>query len=425
MGFTASVDIMHRVTELLHVITIAQMPIPPPHHIVHDVYVDNILVAASSEYCTDYLATLQKVARAADISLGEIAHPHPMVSHRGMLLDLTIHTIQLKPSKLPEIQRKICYAQHHPITLTMAEHMVGLFTYIDESLNPYGAKSTQALVSLLIGARRHPHKPIRMRPLHNRLLNTIAHNITKVVDWPEIRTPDRICISDASDVGFSLGFLGYSPRDQQPKLHILRMCNIPSWHLIPIWAREGVPLVVARLMFPTLRLLFLNDNQTLAAALNNRYSPSSNLHAIISMILSYGEPTGAAWLPSHLNFLDAASRNLDTTLPASWSPSAVLYDGISAFFGARRDGSWRRRDARDHLTHHHKQKRETDVLTIDEPLTRMETKPLRSFSLLMYKEQRGNTARKQDEMMRKVSDTVLVILKNVITLFSKQLVLWT
>jgi hypothetical protein len=173
------------------------------------------------------------------------------------------------------------------------------------------------------------------------------------------------------------------------------MYNIPSWHLIPIWAREGVPLVVARLIFPTLRLLFLNDNQTLAAALNN---PSSNLHTIISMTLSYEEPTRCAWLPSHLNFLDAASRNLDTPLPTSWSPSpsAVLYDGFSAFFGARRDGSWRRRD---HLTHH-KQKRETDVLRIDEPLA-METKPLRSFSFLTYKEQRGNTARKQNEMMRK------------------------
>jgi hypothetical protein len=120
MGFTASVNIMHRVTELLHVITIAHMPIPPPHRIVHDVYVDNILVAASFEYCTDYLATLQKIAHAADISLGEIAQPHQVVSHRGMLLDLTTHKIQLKPSKLPEIQRKIYYAQHHPITLTMA-----------------------------------------------------------------------------------------------------------------------------------------------------------------------------------------------------------------------------------------------------------------------------------------------------------------
>ncbi len=289
-----------------------------------------------------YHDTLLQVAASFHITIGAISiSSNP--THRGIEVDLINKRAKLIPSKLTILQARIqrCLRQP-PITLDMLETITGQLVYVDQFVNAFGVKGIHSLISDLISHRSLGVNPssisVVLSPASRvELLSALSWS-AQIIDLipKSISRSPSIFISDASDYGAALGYWSLEGK----RFDLIRW-QWPSGFssTVPIWARELLPVIVAKFIGDKdAPHFYILDNTTDVGAINRRYSSSPMLFTMLWYLLRFHAPSTAFWIPSALNIMDGPSRGFPLD-PAQLLSSSDLVDGISTSWIC--DGSWR------------------------------------------------------------------------------------
>ena len=339
MGYKRAVDIMHRIMMIFTYLTILKM-VQRGLSVANDaidVYVDNAAYFSNSTVNTEsFISCFNEVCESFHATVGETAVGSTLV-HRGIKLDLLARSACLKPASALKLTQRISRAMDSPLSVQMLETLVGQLVYADTVLNPRGAKKIHSLITDLIIRRSHRRSSTMIsRPMSLTEL-ALAREWVGSSRPSSFRPNETITsVSDASDEGAAL--IVVSPTAST--LWQYRPPNKELWCKIPIYAREALPLIALRAMFPAADLRCFIDNTTLAGAIHRRYSPSSLLHSIVGLILGTRASTVAHWIPTDANPADLPSRDRPISWPSIMSPPVQrICDGLSRTVN---DGSWRR-----------------------------------------------------------------------------------